>query len=160
MIYFNEANAMTAGSAAGSGAPVRADLVGSSDVVKRFFRYISLDTQSDEDSTTSPSTAKQFRLARLLAEEMLEIGISNVRLDDHHCYVYGEIPSNIQTAGGPTAEALVEPPALGFIAHMDTAPRTPGDASNSRIHRNYDGGVIQLNENVALDPEVYPELSN
>lgn len=120
-------------------------------IVDRFFRYISIDTQSDEDSTSSPSTAKQFRLARLLAEEMHEIGVSNVHLDDHHCYVYGEIPSNIEDA---------DVPAVGFISHMDTAPRTPGDASNSRIHKNYDGGVIQLNEKVALDPQVYPELKN
>ena len=120
-----------------------------SNIVDRFLRYISVDTQSDEDSPSSPSTAKQFRLARLLAEEMNEMGVSNVRLDDHHCYVYGEVPANV--------EGL---PSIGFIAHMDTAPRTPGDASNAKIHENYDGGVVQLNESVALDPEIYPELKN
>lgn len=123
-----------------------------SKITDRFFRYISIDTQSDEDSTSSPSTAKQFRLARLLAEEMQEIGVSNVRLDDHHCYVYGEIPSNLPEGS--------EVPALGFISHMDTAPRTPGDASNARIHQNYDGGIVKLNDTVCLDPEVYPELRN
>ena len=119
-----------------------------SNIVDRFMRYISIDTQSDEDSPTSPSTPKQFRLARLLAEEMTEMGVSDVRLDDRDCYVYGTIPSNTDK----------DVPALGFIAHMDTAPRTPGDASNARIHKNYDGGVVWLNDEVALDPAIYPEL--
>ena len=121
-----------------------------SGIVERFMRYISIDTQSDEDSLTSPSTAKQFRLARLLAEEMIELGVSNVRLDDQHCYVYGEIPSNIDA----------DIPALGFISHMDTSPSAPGDAGNARIHKNYDGGVVQLNDAVSLDPDIYPELKN
>ena len=89
-----------------------------SSVIDRFMRYISIDTQSDEDSPSSPSTAKQFRLARLLAEEMTEMGISGVRLDDRHCYVYGEIPSNLDA----------DIPAIGFISHMDTSPSAPGDA--------------------------------
>ena len=107
-----------------------------SSIVDRFMRYISIDTQSDEDSPTSPSTAKQFRLARLLAEEMTDIGVSNVRLDDQHCYVYGEIPSN-QDA---------DIPSLGFISHMDTSPSAPGDASSARIHENYDGSDIVLSD--------------
>lgn len=119
-------------------------------VTERFMRYIAIDTQSDEDSSSSPSTDKQFLLAGLLAEEMNEMGVSNVRYDDQHCYVYGEIPSN----------QAADIPSLGFIAHMDTAPGTPGDASNARIHHSYDGGVIQLNETVSLDPEVYPELKD
>ena len=121
-----------------------------SSIVDRFMRYISIDTQSDADSATSPSTARQFRLARLLAEEMIDMGISNVRLDDQHCYVYGEIPANLDA----------DIPALGFISHMDTSPSAPGDASNARIHKNYDGGVIMLNEEVSLDPDVYPELKD
>ena len=121
-----------------------------SNIVDRFMRYISIDTQSDEDSTTSPSTYKQFRLARLLAEEMTDMGVSDVRLDDRNCYVYGTIPSNTDK----------DVPALGFIAHMDTAPRTPGDAGNARIHKNYDGGVVKLNDTVELDPAIYPELKN
>jgi len=119
-----------------------------SNIVDRFMRYISIDTQSDEDSTTSPSTAKQFRLARLLAEEMTAMGVSNVRLDDQHCYVYGEIPSN-QDA---------DIPAIGFISHMDTSPSAPGDASNARIHKDYDGGTVRLSDEVSLDPDIYPEL--
>ena len=117
-------------------------------ILDRFMRYIAIDTQSDEDSTSTPTTAKQFRLARLLAEEMTSIGVSDVRLDDHHCYVYGEIPAN--------REGHI--PAIGFIAHMDTSPAAPGDASNARIHENYDGGIIRLNDTVSLDPDIYPEL--
>ena len=116
--------------------------------IERFKRYISLDTQSDGDSETSPSTEKQFALARLLAAELKEMGAENVRLDEAHCYVYGEIPANCDT----------DSPAIGFISHMDTAPGTPGDASNARIHKDYDGGIIQLNDSVALDPASCPEL--
>ena len=244
-------------------------------IVDRFFRYISIDTQSDEDSVSSPSTAKQFRLARVLAEELREMGVSNVRLDEEHCYVYGEIPSNLgegasdacgslntcegasdayctpttgeaasdgcgslntckgasdayctpttdeeissgcctpNTAEGASngcgslntgeetlgegasdegthssndkcaseiisknvcgeivsdegllgnndkcaseifsenvckvnANSVDAVPALGFISHMDTATTAPGDASNARIVKNYDGGIIRL----------------
>ena len=120
-------------------------------ITERFMRYISIDTQSDEESSTSPSTEKQFRLARLLAKEMTEMGISGVRLDEDHCCVYGYIPSNLENK---------DVPALGFISHMDTAPGTPGDASNARIHRDYDGGIIRLNDSVSLDPEIFPELNN
>ena len=113
-------------------------------------RYIAIDTQSDENSTSSPTTAKQFRLARLLAEEMVSMGVSNVRLDDRHCYVYGEIPANREG----------DIPSVGFIAHMDTSPAAPGNASGARIHENYDGGVIKLNDSVSLDPDIYPELKD
>ena len=115
-------------------------------------RYISIDTQSDEDSETSPSTEKQFRLARLLADEMKALGISDVRLDEQYCYVYGYIPSNLRDRD--------DVPAIGFISHMDTAPGAPGDASGARIHENYDGGIIKLNDSVSLDPAIYPELKN
>ena len=98
------------------------EVISMSNILERFMKYIAIDTQSDEDSTDSPSTAKQFRLAKLLAEEMAGMGVSNVRLDDQHCYVYGEIPSNLDA----------DIPALGFISHMDTSPNAPGDAGNAR----------------------------
>ena len=118
-----------------------------SSVIEKFMRYISVDTQSDEDSSSSPSTAKQFGLAKILAEELREMGAGNVRLDEEHCYVYGEIPANTDTNR-----------TLGFISHMDTAPGTPGDASNARIVGNYDGGVIPLSDSVSLDPKAYPDM--
>lgn len=118
-------------------------------ITERFFRYISIDTQSSEDSSTFPSTANQFTLCRLLAGEMREMGISNVRMDEEHCYVYGEIPANTDTDR-----------TLGFISHMDTAPGPSGDASRARIIEQYDGSVIRLNDTVSLDPAEFPELLN
>lgn len=118
-----------------------------SKVTERFFRYISVDTQSSEESTTFPSTEKQFTLCRMLADEMKEMGLSNVRMDEKYCYVYGEIPANTDTDR-----------TIGFISHMDTAPGPSGDASNARIVENYDGGVIQLNDSTALDPAEFTDL--
>ena len=118
-----------------------------SKITERFFRYISVDTQSSEESSTYPSTDKQFTLCRMLADEMREMGVSNVRMDEEHCYVYGEIPANTDTDR-----------TLGFISHMDTAPGPSGDASGSRIVENYDGSVIRLNDSVALDPAEFPDL--
>ena len=77
------------------------------------------------------------------------MGLSNVRMDDEHCYVYGEIPANTETER-----------TLGFISHMDTAPGPSGDASNSRIVEKYDGSVIRLNDSVSLDPAEFPEMKN
>ena len=99
-----------------------------SSTVDKFMRYITIDTQSREDSEASPSTPNQFKLAGLLAEELRAMGASDVRLDEEHCYVYAEIPANREG----------DIPAIGFISHMDTAPTAPGDASGARIHRNYD----------------------
>lgn len=118
-----------------------------SKVTERFFRYISVDTQSSEESDTFPSTEKQFTLCRMLADEMKEMGVSNVRMDEEHCYVYGEIPANTDTDR-----------TLGFISHMDTAPGPSGDASNARIVENYDGSVIRLNDEVCLDPAEFPDM--
>ena len=118
-----------------------------SKITERFFRYISVDTQSSEESDTFPSTTKQFTLCRMLADEMKEIGVSNVRVDEEHCYVYGEIPANTDTSR-----------TLGFISHIDTAPGPSGDASNARIVENYDGGVIRLNDDVCLDPAEFTDL--
>ena len=118
-----------------------------SKITERFFRYISVDTQSSEESSTYPSTDKQFTLCRMLADEMREMGVSNVRMDEEHCYVYGEIPANTDTDR-----------TLGFISHMDTAPGPSGDASGSRIVENYDGSVIRLNDSVALDPAEFPDM--
>ena len=75
--------------------------------------------------------------------------MSNVRMDEEHCYVYGEIPANIETER-----------TLGFISHMDTAPGPSGDASKARIVSSYDGGVIALNDSVSLDPAEFPEMKN
>lgn len=118
-------------------------------IEKRFLKYVSFDTQSDESSTTSPSTEKQFDLADFLSEEMQILGVDEVERTDQGI-VYGKIYSNSD-----------EPmKAIGFIAHMDTSPDASGHDIHSRIIRSYPGGRIILNEEkkMYLDPETNPEL--
>lgn len=118
-------------------------------IEKRFLKYVSFDTQSDEYSTTSPSTEKQFDLADFLSEEMQILGVDEVERTDQGI-VYGKIYSNSD-----------EPmKAIGFIAHMDTSPDASGHDIHPRIIRSYPGGRIILNEEkkMYLDPETNPEL--
>ena len=118
-------------------------------IEKRFLKYMSFDTQSDESSTTSPSTEKQFDLADFLSEEMQILGVDEVERTDQGI-VYGKIYSNSD-----------EPmKAIGFIAHMDTSPDASGHDIHPRIIRSYPGGRIILNEEkkMYLDPETNPEL--
>lgn len=118
-------------------------------IEKRFLKYMSFDTQSDESSTTSPSTEKQFDLADFLSEEMQILGVDEVERTDQGI-VYGKIYSN-------TDEPVK---AIGFIAHMDTSPDASGHDIHPRIIRSYPGGRIILNEEkkMYLDPETNPEL--
>lgn len=118
-------------------------------IEKRFLKYVSFDTQSDESSTTSPSTEKQSDLADFLSEEMQILGVDEVERTDQGI-VYGKIYSNSD-----------EPmKAIGFIAHMDTSPDASGHDIHPRIIRSYPGGRIILNEEkkMYLDPETNPEL--
>ena len=118
-------------------------------IEKRFLKYVSFDTQSDESSTTSPSTEKQFDLADFLSEEMQILGVDEVERTDQGI-VYGKIYSN-------TDEPMK---AIGFIAHMDASPDASGHDIHPRIIRSYPGGRIILNEEkkMYLDPETNPEL--
>ena len=118
-------------------------------IEKRFLKYVSFDTQSDESSTISPSTEKQFDLADFLSEEMQILGVDEVERTDQGI-VYGKIYSN-------TDEPMK---AIGFIAHMDTSPDASGHDIHPRIIRSYPGGRIILNEEkkMYLDPETNPEL--
>jgi len=118
-------------------------------IEKRFLKYVSFDTQSDESSTTSPSTEKQFDLADFLSEEMQILGVDEVERTDQGI-VYGKIYSN-------TDEPMK---AIGFIAHMDTSPDASGHDIHPRIIRSYPGGRIILNEEkkMYLDSETNPEL--
>lgn len=119
-------------------------------VKERFLNYISFDTQSDENAENIPSTEKQWTLARQLEKELLELGAENVRVSEY-CYVMAELPSNMNDK---------KVPALGFIAHMDTSPDSSGENVRPRIIKNYDGGVIVLNEekNFVLDPAEFESL--
>ena len=117
---------------------------------ERLIRYCRIDTQSDpanEDET--PSTQKQFDLAKVLKEELLELGLEDVELDEH-CYVYGKLPSNLDH----------EVPTIGFIAHMDTAPDFSGANVNPRVIECFDGEDIVLNEEKTISMEAFPHMKS
>ena len=101
---------------------------------ERLLKYVKVYTTSDEDSTTVPSTKRQFDLANILVEELKAIGIDNAKVDDK-CYVYASIPAT---------EGYEDKKALGFIAHMDTAPDFSGENVNPIVEENYDGGDVTL----------------
>lgn len=117
-------------------------------VSERFLRYVSVDTQSDENSNTFPSTEKQKNLGRMLYEELKAMGASDAVFDENYGYVYAKIPGR---AGEKT---------LGFIAHMDTSPDASGTDIKARVVENYDGGDILLNpeRNIVMSPKTYPEM--
>jgi tripeptide aminopeptidase len=101
----------------------------------RFLRYVKIDTQSQEDQTTTPSTRKQLNLANLLAKELTALGAENVRVSEFGI-VYAMVPGNL-----PDNSKV---PVVGFIAHMDTSPAVSGENVNPIIHKNYQGGDIVL----------------
>lgn len=103
--------------------------------LERFLRYVKIDTQSQEDQPTVPSTKKQFDLANLLAEELKQLGAENVRVSEY-AIVYATIPGNL-----PDNSKV---PVIGFIAHMDTSDAVSGANVNPIIHKNYQGGDIVL----------------
>ena len=118
-------------------------------IVERFLKYVSFDTQSAEDAETTPSTEKQWALARFLKEELEGIGLTEVEIDEH-AYVYATLPAN-------TDKPL---PTVGFIAHMDTSPDCSGKDVKPRIVKDYDGGDIVLDEaaGIVTSPKKFPEL--
>lgn len=118
-------------------------------ILQRFLKYVSIDTQSNENSETCPSTDKQLNLARHLAEELTQLGMSNVSLDENG-YVMATLPGN----------STKKVPVIGFIAHMDTAPDMPGNNVKPQIVDNYNGTEILLNKEsgIKLSPEEFPDL--
>lgn len=118
-------------------------------VLDRFLKYVKIDTESDETSTTFPSTMKQKDLAKILADELEQIGAKDVHTDENG-YVYAVIPKTCETKAK----------TLGFIAHMDTSPAISGANVNPRIVKNYDGGKIVLNEekNIYMDQTMFESL--
>ncbi len=119
-------------------------------VARRFVRYVQIDTQSDPDAETTPSTEKQKVLSRLLADELRSIGL-DAAMDDFG-YVYATLPSTL----GADAAA----PVLGLVAHVDTSPDEPGGPVHPFVHTDYRGDVIVLpgDESVTLDPARQPAL--
>lgn len=117
-------------------------------ILDRFLRYVSIDTQSNEDSPSQPSAAKELDLLRLLTDELKALGVE-ASLDEYG-YVMASIPSNIDK----------KVPAVGFIAHVDTAPDASGKDVKPQIIKNYDGGDIPLKgvPGLALKPSEFPEM--
>ena len=101
---------------------------------QRFLKYIAIHTTSDETAETTPSSARQFDLARVLGEELTALGCSNVTVDNK-CYVYAEIPAT---------EGFEDRVRLGFVAHMDTSPDFSGENVRPQIIENYNGGDMAL----------------
>ncbi len=115
----------------------------------RFLKYVSIDTQSDESSETCPSTEKQLTLLRMLHNDMIALGLSEVSMDEKG-YVMGTLPANNGKTG----------PVIGFVAHVDTSPDMPGNDIKPQIIENYDGGDVLLNQelNLTLSPREFPEM--
>ena len=118
-------------------------------LVERFLRYVSFDTQSDENSGVTPSTPKQMVFAQYLKGELEDLGLEEIELDEYG-YLYATLPANTDK----------EVPTIGFIAHMDTSPDMSGAGVTPRIVHDYDGSDIVLCEedNIVLSPSQFPEL--
>ncbi|WP_420150256.1 peptidase T [Spirosoma sp.] len=107
--------------------------------VERFLRYVQIDTQSDPQSTTNPSTEKQKNLSRVLVQELREMGVTDAELDDWG-YVYATIPANTDKANVPERR----PPVICFCSHVDTSPDVTGEGVKPIIHPNWNGADITL----------------
>ena len=118
-------------------------------IIDRFISYITIDTQSDPSSTSTPSTEKQWTLANKLVEELKQIGMQDVVIDDK-AYIMATLPSNIDK----------EVPTIGFISHFDTSPDFTATNVKPQIVANYDGGDIVLNkaQNIILSPSYFDDL--
>ncbi len=120
------------------------------DLEERFLRYVVVDTQSDEESKSAPSTAKQLDLQRILADELVAIGAEDVRITDYGCLL----------ATIPAHNAPADVPTVAFIAHVDTAPAFSGTGVKPIVHRDYDGSTIVLPDDASkvLNEETAPGL--
>lgn len=118
-------------------------------IIKRFTSYVTVDTESDPNSNTTPSTEKQWNLANKLAEELKAIGMQNVSIDDN-AYIMATLPSNVD----------YDVPTIGFISHFDTSPDFTGANVKPQIVENYDGKDIVLNEKeqIVLSPGYFEDL--
>ena len=103
--------------------------------IDRFLKYVTFDTQSDESTGVTPSTAKQMEFAKYLKSELQELGLEEISLDENG-YLFATLPANVDR---PV-------PVIGFIAHMDTSPDISGANVKPRIAENYDGADIVLCE--------------
>ena len=118
-------------------------------VTERFMRYVQIDTQSDPNSNTHPTTEKQKQLSNLLAEELKAIGLQDAHADDYG-YLYATIPSNTNK----------KTPVICFCSHVDTAPDCSGTNVKPILHKNYDGKDIELPDDTTqiISTKDYPYL--
>ncbi len=118
---------------------------------ERLLNYVTVYTTSDEESTATPSTQRQFDLARMLVKELQELGITDARVDDK-CYVYASIPA---------AKGCEKAPSIGLIAHMDTAPDFCGEHVQPQVIQDYDGGDVALGTSGrVLTVKQFPHLTS
>lgn len=124
-------------------------MINKAQLIKRFISYVTIDTESDPNSDTTPSTAKQWDLAHILVEELKTIGMSDVTIDDN-AYIMATLPSNVD----------YDVPVIGFVSHFDTTPDFTGANINPKIIENYDGKAIILNanDNIVLSPDYFEDL--
>lgn len=124
-------------------------MISKEDIIKRFVSYVTVDTESDPNSDTTPSTKKQWDLANALVQELQNIGMQDVSIDQN-AYIMATLPSNVDH----------EVPTIGFISHFDTSPDFTGANVNPQIVDNYDGKDIVLNEaeNIVLSPDYFEDL--
>tara|TARA_B110000902_G_scaffold209376_1_gene239147 strand:- start:9624 stop:10886 length:1263 start_codon:yes stop_codon:yes gene_type:complete len=118
-------------------------------ITNRFLKYVTMDTESDPRNPAFPSTDNQWNLAKVLVDELQQMGMEEIDLDDN-CYLMATLPSNI----------TYEVPTIGFIAHMDTSPDYTGANVNPQIIENYQGNDILLNkeQNIVLSPNYFEDL--
>lgn len=116
-------------------------------ITERFLKYVSFDTQSSEETGTTPSTQKQMVFAKVLHDELIKEGLQDVELDSLG-YLYATLPSN-------TSKSI---PTIGFISHLDTSPDASGTNVKPQIINNYDGKDITLSTDRVLSPKQFPEL--
>lgn len=124
-------------------------MISKENIIKRFISYVTVDTESDPNSDTTPSTKKQWDLANKLVRELKTIGLQDVSIDDN-AYIMATLPSNVKH----------DVPTIGFISHFDTSPDFTGANVNPQIIENYHGGDIVLNkeENIILSPDYFEDL--
>ncbi|HSI66113.1 MAG TPA: tripeptide aminopeptidase PepT, partial [Planococcus sp. (in: firmicutes)] len=118
-------------------------------LIERLTRYAKIDTQSDFESTETPSTPGQWNLLKELEKEMNAIGLEDVGMDDHG-YLFGTVPANSEKAF----------PVIGFLAHVDTATDFTGKGVNPKRVDNFDGNDIQLSESITMAIADFPALKN
>jgi tripeptide aminopeptidase len=128
------------------------------DLLERFGRYVRIHTTSDRHSTSVPSTAGQFDLARTLEQELRELGAAELSFNEQ-CYLIARFPGRDGAAGEEGAAGIGrDAAATGLLAHLDTSPDSSGEGVEPQVHRSYDGTPIGLPTGDSLDPEEYPAL--